>query len=679
MISQKGIQMKIFKGLFLLLSLVCLLGTAGAMAAKTEVITFNSLLEEMVNLDKLAEFPQPYFTCKQFSSYDRRSHNKEDLSDAGWFGNADACQILRTEKVNGKDEFVLMDVEGPGTIVRIWSANAADAGIVKIYLDNSETPVIEMPLGDMMNGENEPFVKPISGIRAKGWNCYMPIPYAKHCKVTIEKNAIYYQINYRTYNKDTKIKTFTLDDAKKNIDKIKKTAELLANPQQIISCKNPKTKNYDLTIEPGKTKTVEVNMKNSAIYNFTCKLDSEDIKQAARQTVLEINFDGQDKANVASPVGDFFGSAPGINPFASLPLEVSQDGVMTNRWVMPFKNKAVLKFTNYSDTTVKLTGVVATAVRRWTKETMYFNAKWKAEYGMNVRPRFDWNYVKCKGKGRYVGNMLLVSNPVTSWWGEGDEKIYVDGEDFPSTFGTGTEDYYGYAWCSNDIFEHAYHNQSRCDGPDNYGHTSNSRFHFLDSIPFESSLNFDMEVWTHASGFTVDYAQISYWYEKEETTDNFEDITKEKLIVPTLPKSQKMEGVIEAEDMQKKVMGGVAFAQKNFVWYYSNDQAIWWLENKPGDTLELTFNAEKAGRYNVKGKFTQGFSLGIHELFINNQSAGSRDWWGPDFKAADSEETIGVFDLKQGENVLKVICKKKNPKSFGTIFTLDYIRLIAID
>ena len=38
-------------------------------------------------------------------------------------------------------------------------------------------------------------------------------------------------------------------------------------------------------------------------------------------------------------------------------------------------------------------------------------------------------------------------NPVEAWWGEGDEKVFVDGEKFPSHFGTGTEDYYGYAWC----------------------------------------------------------------------------------------------------------------------------------------------------------------------------------------------------------------------------------------
>ena len=52
----------------------------------------------------------------------------------------------------------------------------------------------------------------------------------------------------------------------------------------------------------------------------------------------------------------------------------------------------------------------------------------------------------------YVGDCLTLFNTVYAWRGEGDEKIYVDGESFPSHFGTGTEDYYGYAWCRPERF-----------------------------------------------------------------------------------------------------------------------------------------------------------------------------------------------------------------------------------
>ncbi len=88
--------------------------------------------------------------------------------------------------------------------------------------------------------------------------------------------------------------------------------------------------------------------------------------------------------------------------------------------------------------------------------------------------------------------MYQISNPVANWWGEGDEKIYIDNENFPSTFGTGTEDYYGYAYCWYEPFTHAYHNQVRVDGPANFGHSCVSRFHFLDALTFDKSIKFDM-------------------------------------------------------------------------------------------------------------------------------------------------------------------------------------------
>ena len=63
--------------------------------------------------------------------------------------------------------------------------------------------------------------------------------------------------------------------------------------------------------------------------------------------------------------------------------------------------------------------------------------------------------LRTQGRGRFCGVMLHVWNPLGGWWGEGDEKFFVDGEKFPSTFGTGSEDYFGYAWCGASFFQQA--------------------------------------------------------------------------------------------------------------------------------------------------------------------------------------------------------------------------------
>ena len=98
---------------------------------------------------------------------------------------------------------------------------------------------------------------------------------------------------------------------------------------------------------------------------------------------------------------------------------------------------------------------------QWDAASMYFNAAWHGQYPVATRPYSDWNYVTLKGRGVYVGDALTVMNPVEKWWGEGDEKIRVDDEKFPSIFGTGTEDYYGYSWGgkSTGFYEHPFHTQ----------------------------------------------------------------------------------------------------------------------------------------------------------------------------------------------------------------------------
>ena len=153
---------------------------------------------------------------------------------------------------------------------------------------------------------------------------------------------------------------------------------------------------------------------------------------------------------------------------------------------------------------------------------MHFHAKWRAET-LKTRPFRDWTYCDLKGKGVFVGDMLSLTNPVTAWWGEGDEKIFVDGESFPSWFGTGSEDYYGYAWSDPKPFQHAYHNQTRCDGPGNRGRTSVNRFHILDAIPFTTSFRFDMEFWHWTPNIDVPHAATSYWYARPGATDDFKE------------------------------------------------------------------------------------------------------------------------------------------------------------
>ncbi len=660
-------------------SIVAMLGLVAM--AHGEAVTFESLVRQMTDLGELAEFPDPAFTCRQFSSYDRKSTDPAVLTDENWFANGDAGKHLRAEKRGGESEWVMMDAEGPGAIVRIWSANPNNAGIFRVYLDGATEPVIEMPATEMLGGDGPmPFIKPISGTRSRGWNCYLPIPYAKHCKVTASEPGFYYQVNYRTYtDRFARVESYTPELAEEHASLIRSAASRLAQPS--MPSLPGLSQRHVVDMDLGPEGVQEISMKSEdggAVYRLALKVDADDIVAALRGCVLEIEFDDEGLC-VQTPLGDFFGAAPGLNPYESLPSGVHGSGTMYSHWVMPYEAQAVVRVRNCTPDPVAVRGMVVTASRRWSRRSLYFHATWRAEEPISTRPRQDWTYLEASGKGRFVGDMLHVTNPVKHWWGEGDEKIYVDGETFPSHFGTGTEDYYGYAWCCNEPFIHAYHNQPRCDGPGNYGQTCVNRFHVIDTIPFKESFKFDMEVW-HWFECEIAMATTSYWYARpgaKSTATAIDPESLEVVVPPPLPEPKRVEGALEGETMKVvSVQGGNAQVQESFAWEWSGAKQLWWIDAKPGQTLTLSFPVEQAGAYEILAVFTKAADYGIVEISVNDRVVGEPIDLYNNGVVPTPEISLGVFDLEKGGNLFKVKIAGANDKAIARhMFGLDYLML----
>ena len=651
-------------------------------ALAAPMVTLESLVREMTDLDGLTRFPKPAYTCKQFSSYDRRSTDPAVLTDENWFANDDRGRHLRVEERGGAKEWVMMDADGPGAIVRIWSANPNDAGLIRVYMDGAADPAIEMPMTEMLGGEARAFPSPIAGERSRGWNCHLPLPYAKHCKVTTSERNFYYQVNYRTYAPGTTVQTYSTQAAQAQGPLIREVAERLAQPDQFSFAPSVSDRTFNEELAPGAVMAASLEGPG-AVRRLALKASAENIEGALRGCLLEIAFDGETAPSVQAPLGDFFGTAPGANVYRSLPSGVNEEGVMYCHWVMPFARSAEIRLTNHSDQPVQVVGELLHGPYEWTADSMHFHAKWRAEHPIPTRPRQDWTYLDCTGKGVFVGDMLHVTNPVKHWWGEGDEKIYVDGEAFPSHFGTGSEDYYGYAWCCPDVFTHAYHNQPRCDGPGNYGQTCVSRYHIIDNIPFTESFRFDMEVW-HWADCEVAMAATSYWYAQPGGSDTFAAPKPEDLVViePTpLPQPKRVQGALEGEGLERLPhSGGMVQTQESSGWNWSGEQQVWWTYCRPGDTLVLQFPVEKAGRYEVRAVFTKAVDYGVARLYINGRPTGDPIDFFNDGVVTTGELSLGAHDLVEGKNKLTVEMVGKNDKAVPSyMFGLDYLLLKAAE
>jgi len=637
-------------------------------------VSTETLLREMTDLKGLAEFPSPSFTCRQFSSYDRASTSAEDQKT--WFANGDCGKYLRQEEHDGRSEYVMMDVDGPGAIVRIWSANPK--GTLRVYLDHDDKPVLEVPMADLLSGKAAGVPEPIAHVRSAGWNCYLPIPYAEHCLVTSDEGGFYYHVNYRTYAPGTDVVTFTVADLETLAEVIGDTASHLASPGGVAPTAkmgSGAASGELVELQPGHSHTRYVTSeKPGAICELRVKVVADDVERALRQMLLTIAFDGQ--RTVACPLGDFFGAGPGVNAYESLPLGVTDDGEMWSHWVMPFRKTAQLDILNLDDQAVSVSlDTLATDVK-WTDQSMYFHAGWRVERDASTRPPSDWNYVTVNGQGVFAGAAFAIANPVKQWWGEGDEKIYVDGELFPSHFGTGTEDYYGYAWCSPTPFTHAYHNQPRCDGPNNYGHTAVNRWHVLDRIPFEREFRFDMELWHWWEGRVLEMSVATYWYARPGATSNLAVPTADDLRLAKVPEyvASRVKGALEGEEM--RVVAKIGTPGPQDIANCSNERHLWWRGAKPGDKLVLAFDAAEAGTHRVYGRFVKAHDYGIIRLWLNDKPAGRPiDFYNDGILVTD-EILLGEFDLSAGDNRLTAEVIGANGKAVREyMFGLDYVRL----
>ncbi|WP_257282840.1 glycoside hydrolase family 172 protein [Endozoicomonas sp. SESOKO1] len=627
-------------------------------------VSFKSLLEEMTNREALAREDKYDFTLAQASSYDRAS--KSPAED--WFANGDGSGFIREEVNHGRKERVLMDVQGPGAIVRFWSTYLTwgfKNGTIRFYLDGSDKPAIEGKFLDIISGKllADGILSARTGTfredhKGKGYllsgvNLYVPIPYENGCKVTYEgeDDPFYFAINYRAYEKGTPVKTFAMQELKDN-------AKLLADTQQDIVENKPYqgavdgVMHNDITLAPNTSKTITITGEK-AIRKFAMKLISEDYKQALRSTVIEMKFDG--KKTVWTPVGDFFSTGYTLaTEFNGRYHKVSFDGEMSSQWIMPFQRNAEITIHNFAEKPVTIKNLSVKHTQwDWNNDSLYFHANWHTYSKIPTHPHRDLNYITIDGKGKYVGDSLAIYNyvdgePKQPWWGEGDEKIYIDGETFPSHFGTGTEDYYSYAWVGCATFAQPFLGQPIAQGNRGIGLTVNNRWRALDVMTFNKSLKLDMELWHWAGSGNVDYAPTTFWYGTAESKASLVNNPHQGVKTPV-----RFNERIEAEAFKietKSNAESVVYSQpENRAW--SNRSQLFISNFSKGDVVNASFYSgeEKTGTLTLVAQKLP--AVGAVTLKLNDKPLVA------DFNAKGKGTlTIPVPNttLKQGRNTISI-------------------------
>jgi D-arabinan exo alpha-(1,3)/(1,5)-arabinofuranosidase (non-reducing end) len=515
-------------------------GVSPDSTASATQLNYQDLLDRSINLTWQAGPVLPGEHTRLFSSQDPSSQSGP--GSPGWFSTQDQGHFLAQLQNAGRTEYLMVDAQGPGMIARIRLQEAH--GTLRFYVDGATTPAIEIEAAKFF-GRGGPFQPPLIRSDANGSLCWVPLPFAKSMRVTTSDKEARYEISVHQFPADFSVPSLSGDLLSESLEQIKRLGTRIATNED----PELNRRSTFMTGASNKSHVFRFDIKGNGVVRWmkigfisADKIEPNEMQEYMRSLRFQVMegamFTDSQFLLVDAPFGDFFGTAPGLNTFRSSALSVDATGQrFTCRFPMPYVDGFRVNIITEREMpkTVYLRLDVGFE-QMLTPPPLRFRADFFQKRGLATRPVRDESVALLKGPGRLVGCTFTVLNPTLETWDDGAVKLWVDGEDFPSWFGTGSSEYFDRV--------------TRNDGPDGYGYTSLNRVHAGDAVPFQEELRFDLEL-NHSQDAQVDWEGVLYWYGPARKVLPFDEVSGENLVVAPLPAPnfEYIEGMIECEDM----------------------------------------------------------------------------------------------------------------------------------
>ena len=440
---------------------------------------------------------------------------------------------------------VIFDVHGPGCVRSMWATIVDTASVLKFYFDGEPVPRYSIRTTDFYMGKHPEFKYPAVSFEPKGYylldakagNSFVPIPFEKGLRISVEGDPAFYHVLYERYPFNRQYNP----QYKKYIDAVFQS-----------SGQRQKEGNYSIchvdSLAPGKSKevffesgqgeinSIEINAPADERFLqdiwITMVWDSDNTPGATDMEGKPLWEERRRSAlsDVEAPIGFFFGSPYYVRKVTTLPVSVIPDGngrvKLLSNFVMPYGRNGRIMLSNRSDSLFVGDVECKIGVEKGNNnsEKGYFTTVYRkgmTEYGR------DWVFCDEEGTGSFLG---VVQSCRLEHYCEGNEHFYIDGNLTPQINGTGTEDYYlaclwpniefntPFAGCVGDV-----RIQSGGDTdkefaifPEDYLLPSvYYRFHMEMPIPFLSKIDARIEHGV-ANRTYSDYASLAYLYLKRK-------------------------------------------------------------------------------------------------------------------------------------------------------------------
>ena len=450
------------------------------------------------------------------------SHNTGELIDADVFQGA--------FEDGDRQWSVLFNGEGPGCITRIWlSGNVS--GSIRIYFDDEPEPRIDAPIRDFFAEKVDPFTTLFvyNSQNSGGGNvCYMPMPYEKSCRIAIESggNGVQYQVQAVRWGDGVQTKTFSpVFDNKTQQAKAQLFKYISSTADQHFQDLNKRA--GSLTLAPD-SRTLIASLQGPAAIQYLQFTTTDYTMDAFMKLRLTIYWDSLVEPAVDCTLAEFFNVVDASQGW-SIPAYgyLPHKKMLVTQIYMPFQEEAQIFIESTHAAPVKLNFEYRLNLEEVDQDAMYFYAQTLKREGLvgNIYPVFEY-----EGRGRYMGcSVKTISaeyGDEKHYYFEGDDYIYIDGEQEATIQGSGLDNYInGYNRIKGALqFWGPTHG---CRMKDDFqgGRSYCFRYHYLDSVPFQTSLMRIQEMGcpVQASGSDlpvnskIHFEWVHYWYGKPKS------------------------------------------------------------------------------------------------------------------------------------------------------------------
>jgi hypothetical protein len=371
-------------------------------------------------------------------------------------------------------------------------------------------------------------------------------------------------------------------------------------------------------IEKGQTLVLGDLEGPGVITHFWCTVASPD-PFYPRSLVLRIYWDGAEKPSVESPLGDFFGVGHGaMATYASLPVSVTSHGrARTCYWRMPFRKRARVTVANESDT--------------YDCDSFYYYLDWEkheslpadiayfhAQYRQDTPAKpGDYTILETAGRGQYVGTVYSVHQVENGWFGEGDDRFYIDGEEMPSLRGTGTEDYFCDAWGFR-AFGTSYYGVSLFEGYFAGDRVTAYRWHLPDPITFRQSLKVTIE--HKGSVFTDNVNELGGFIERPDWISSVAFWYQSPPVALNRPLPPIKERIAPYRVLSPSDLG--VRADPAFI-LVKEKGTVLYAPAKPDASIEFDFQVPENGRYILQAIMTHSLLGGLYQALLDGKAIGA--------------------------------------------------------